>query len=159
MFFISSCTFYFLKDLTPFEKALNQSKKKTEDFVSYVQKHISYANGAVDWKLIGNKNDSFKINLKKNTCRKSNFYLFIYKYKIEDMNWNYENNKLGFLDNQNYLNLNLNIDQLNVDPILETSLNQSLQKTSELHTFSEERKNVDPKDMNKKLINNYWELA
>ncbi len=75
------------------------------------------------------------------------------------MNWNYENNKLGFLDNQNYLNLNLNIDQLNVGPILETSLNQSLQKTSELHTLSEERKNYNDKDMNKKLINNYWELA
>ncbi len=75
------------------------------------------------------------------------------------MNWNYENNKLGFLYNQNYLNINLNIDQLNVDPILETSLNQSLQKTSESHMFSEERKNFDPKDINKKLINNYWELA
>jgi len=149
-----------LKDLTPFEKALNQSKKKTQDFVSYVQKHITYANGAVDWKLIGNENDSFKINLKKIHAGSLIFiYLFIYKYNIEDMNWNYENNKLGFLDNQNYLNINLNIDQLNVDPILETSLNQSLQKTSELHTFSEERKNVDPKDMNKNLINNYWELA
>ena len=148
-----------MKDLTSFEKALNQSKKKTQDFVSYVQKQISYSNGAVDWKLNGNKNDSFKINWKRNTWRKSHFYLFIYKYKIEDMNWNYENNKLGFLDNQNYLNLNLNIDQLNVGSILETTLNQSLQKTSELHTLSEERKNLNDKDMNKKLINNYWELA
>ncbi len=67
-----------MKDLTPFEKALNQSKKKTQDFVSYVQKHITYANGAVDWKLIGNKNDSFKINLKKIHAGSLIFiYLFI----------------------------------------------------------------------------------
>lgn len=80
---------------------------------------------------------------------------------IEDSNWNYENLKLGFIENQSSLNFNLDIDQFSKDTLainsLNSSLNQSYQEAPSSPDPIQNPKNL--RDLKKQLMNNYWEFA
>lgn len=86
---------------------------------------------------------------------------------IDDENWNCENLKLGFVENQSCLNFNLDICQLiessRDDGHLNGSVNQSIQEYLPLSGidkfFSSEYTKSTERSMQQKIMNSYWEFA
>ena len=80
------------------------------------------------------------------------------KFILDDVNWNYENLKLGFIENQSHLNFNLDIDQFNDEAVnlsMNSSLNQSLQESQESGSISQKNQ----RELKNKLMLNYWEFT
>lgn len=122
---------YSFYDLSAFEK-LENFKPKANDFLMKPQINKFFAQkNSSDWKL------------------------------IEDSNWNYENSKLGFIENQTSLNFNLDINQFNEEApkinSLSSSLNQSFQEAPSSQDPFQNINNL--RDLKKQLMNNYWEFT
>lgn len=79
-------------------------------------------------------------------------------FNLDDANWNYENLKLGFIENQSHLNFNLDIDQFNDEVAslsMNSSLNQSLQESQESGSLGQN----NLRELKNKLMVNYWEFT